>query len=40
MSSNIDYFNFVIYQDDFKKYDLINPSYEYDINNLQEIKMG
>ena len=40
MSLNIDYFNFVIYQDDFKKYDLINPTYEYDIKQFIGNKNG
>ena len=40
MSQNLDYFNFVIYPDYFNRYDLINPSYDYDIKQFLQNKNG
>ena len=40
MSSDINYFNFVLYPDSFNKFDLLNPSYEYDIKQYLENKNG
>ena len=40
MSQNLDYFNFVIYPDYFNRYDLINPSYDYDIKQFLQNKIG
>ena len=40
MSSDINFFNFVIYPDYFDKYDFLNPSYDYDIKQYIEDKKG
>jgi len=40
MSSNINYFNFVIYPDYFNKFDFQNPSYDYDIKQYMDNKKG
>ena len=40
MSSDINFFNFVIYPDYFNKFDLFNPSYELDIKQYLDNKKG